>query len=189
MTKRLSIETPAASAASWPARRPPSLQAIDAAGDAAMAAACDGRLCSDCPPPGYPTDKTRCTPCPRRVPMAPRFATYHGGQGPKDWPARRPPSPAYAEACAAIEAKAGVTVRAVIKDLARAYALRPRQLDAIVQGLFDLSPGKLVEALQLSKLHNTRWTGFGGEITALNYRAARLYARYSRAKAHQIART
>lgn len=23
-------------------------------------------LCSDCPPVGYPTDKTRCTPCPRR---------------------------------------------------------------------------------------------------------------------------
>jgi hypothetical protein len=24
-------------------------------------------LCEDCPPVGYPTDKTRCTPCPRRV--------------------------------------------------------------------------------------------------------------------------
>jgi hypothetical protein len=23
-------------------------------------------LCSDCPPEGYPTDKTRCAPCPRR---------------------------------------------------------------------------------------------------------------------------
>lgn len=23
-------------------------------------------LCDDCPPVGYPTDKTRCTPCPRR---------------------------------------------------------------------------------------------------------------------------
>lgn len=23
-------------------------------------------LCSDCPPIGYPTDKTRCAPCPRR---------------------------------------------------------------------------------------------------------------------------
>lgn len=22
--------------------------------------------CSDCPPPGYPTDKTRCLECPRR---------------------------------------------------------------------------------------------------------------------------
>jgi hypothetical protein len=25
-------------------------------------------LCEDCPPVGYPTDKTRCTPCPRRSP-------------------------------------------------------------------------------------------------------------------------
>lgn len=24
------------------------------------------RLCSDCPPEGYPTDETRCLPCPRR---------------------------------------------------------------------------------------------------------------------------
>lgn len=26
----------------------------------------DTGLCSDCPPIGYPTDKTRCLPCPRR---------------------------------------------------------------------------------------------------------------------------
>ena len=25
-------------------------------------------LCDDCPPLGYPTDKTRCLECPRRVP-------------------------------------------------------------------------------------------------------------------------
>lgn len=24
------------------------------------------QLCEDCPPVGYPTDKTRCLPCPRR---------------------------------------------------------------------------------------------------------------------------
>lgn len=24
-------------------------------------------LCEDCPPVGYPTDKTRCLPCPRRM--------------------------------------------------------------------------------------------------------------------------
>lgn len=24
-------------------------------------------LCDDCPPDGYPTDKTRCKPCPRRA--------------------------------------------------------------------------------------------------------------------------
>jgi hypothetical protein len=26
------------------------------------------QLCEDCPPIGYPTNKTRCTPCPRRTP-------------------------------------------------------------------------------------------------------------------------
>jgi len=26
----------------------------------------DGALCEDCPPVGYPTDETRCLPCPRR---------------------------------------------------------------------------------------------------------------------------
>jgi hypothetical protein len=25
-------------------------------------------LCEDCPPAGYPTDSTRCAPCPRHVP-------------------------------------------------------------------------------------------------------------------------
>lgn len=28
-------------------------------------------LCDDCPPVSYPTDKTRCTPCPRRTPPQP----------------------------------------------------------------------------------------------------------------------
>ena len=27
----------------------------------------EGDLCSDCPPVGYSTEKTRCTPCPRRT--------------------------------------------------------------------------------------------------------------------------
>lgn len=32
-------------------------------------------LCGDCPPVGYPTDKTRCLPCPRRSPASdPRVA-------------------------------------------------------------------------------------------------------------------
>lgn len=31
----------------------------------------EGSLCSDCPPPNYPTHKTRCGPCPRRnLPLA-----------------------------------------------------------------------------------------------------------------------
>lgn len=27
----------------------------------------DAKLCEDCPPVGYETDKTRCLPCPRRL--------------------------------------------------------------------------------------------------------------------------
>lgn len=49
-------------------------------------------LCSDCPPAGYPTDATRCTPCPRNSPtpasvpdgyvMAPHFRGFaHLGLG------------------------------------------------------------------------------------------------------------
>lgn len=37
----------------------------------ALLAAAEGekdKLCDDCPPVGYPTDKTRCLPCPRRIP-------------------------------------------------------------------------------------------------------------------------
>lgn len=34
-------------------------------------------ICDDCPPVGYPTDKTRCTPCPRRTTEIP--STSLGG--------------------------------------------------------------------------------------------------------------
>lgn len=27
------------------------------------------QLCDDCPPEDHPTDKTRCLPCPRRLPV------------------------------------------------------------------------------------------------------------------------
>lgn len=49
-----------------PANDTPGAAEIEAAIDAAMPAS-DG-LCSDCPPAGYPTDATRCLPCPRRDP-------------------------------------------------------------------------------------------------------------------------
>lgn len=38
--------------------------------DLTFAKSLAGKLCSDCPPVGYPTDKTRCLPCPRRTPKA-----------------------------------------------------------------------------------------------------------------------
>jgi Lar family restriction alleviation protein len=38
--------------------------------DAPEGLAGEDDLCDDCPPVGYPTDKTRCLPCPRRHPTA-----------------------------------------------------------------------------------------------------------------------
>lgn len=49
--------------------------------DHALAAAC-GPLCEDCPPVGYPTDKTRCLPCPRRT--SPALPDTTAIQGLKD---------------------------------------------------------------------------------------------------------
>ena len=37
------------------------------ASTAAPATDAQSDLCEDCPPNGYPTDKTRCEPCPRRA--------------------------------------------------------------------------------------------------------------------------
>lgn len=42
------------------------LAKLDGATTTQTATATDG-LCEDCPPVGHPTDKTRCTPCPRRM--------------------------------------------------------------------------------------------------------------------------
>jgi hypothetical protein len=39
--------------------------------DIAIAKSMDGKLCSDCPPRHYPTDRTRCADCPRRKPWHP----------------------------------------------------------------------------------------------------------------------
>ena len=37
-------------------------------------AAHHGDLCSDCPPIGYPSDVTRCSPCPRRIAALPAIS-------------------------------------------------------------------------------------------------------------------
>lgn len=109
------------------------------------------------------------------------------------WPARRPPSLTMVRARAELEAQAIRTARAVIKGRARAYALKPRDLDAIAQGLFNLSPrdlvvclGRLIGIMRISK--QPRWAGFGGEIQAINLRGAMIYARWSRRIANRIAR-
>jgi hypothetical protein len=121
------------------------------------------------------------------------------------WPARPAPylhssrakSKAMERACAALQAQAARTARALIKDRARAYALSPRELDAISPDLSSWRPWLLVERLKFLMIppsvppsvlpHHYRHFGFGGEVPAINLRGAMLYSRYARAKAHQIA--
>jgi hypothetical protein len=102
----------------------------------------------------------------------------------------RKPSPARDAAYAALREQAKRSARREIKDCARAYALRPRHLDAIAKGLSGCTPLALVFELAerlIAPLPN-RYFGFGGEHPAINLRGAMLYARYARAKARQLAR-
>lgn len=49
------------------------LEEVAATGFSEGEAVLDGNesaLCEDCPPIGYPTNKTRCAPCPKRAPPA-----------------------------------------------------------------------------------------------------------------------
>ena len=88
----------------------------------------------------------------------------------------------------ALKAQARRTALAVIKDRARRYAVAQCSLDAIVEGLSMLNPRGMVTALKNIRLRPTRFSGFGGEVPAINLRAAMLYARYLRAKAAQLAK-
>ena len=101
---------------------------------------------------------------------------------PTSWPARKPPSPARDAAYAALATQARKTAVREIKWRARVYALRPRELDAICEGLFSASPKKLVGFLAtITRYSTNRNFGFGGEIPAINLRGAMVYARWSRA--------
>jgi hypothetical protein len=97
---------------------------------------------------------------------------------------------ARASAHAAIRAKASRTARAMIKERARDYALRPRELDAFGDGLSRLSPRTIVWCLNRIRhqVPQARWFGYGGEVPAINLCGALLYARYSRAIASRNAR-
>jgi hypothetical protein len=116
---------------------------------------------------------------------------------PESWAGREAPRIAYIDdtpvmnaAHAAVKAEADATARAVIKIRARLYALHPSELDAVEIGLSSFTPRQLVDRLRQIERDPTlrRWYGFGGEIPAINLRGAMLYARYLRAKAHQVAR-
>jgi hypothetical protein len=101
------------------------------------------------------------------------------------------PSPARAAISAALATQARKTARTAIKARAGAYALRPRELDAIGEDLSSLPPKHLVTALAYiarNPMNRVRHFGFGGEVPAINLRAGMLYARWSRAIANRNAR-
>jgi hypothetical protein len=94
-------------------------------------------------------------------------------------------SRAYDDACALIEAQARRSALAIIKRRARAYAVRPFELEALGSGISKLSPNDLVRCL--NRLWGiARITGkplrYGPDIPLTNFRAAMLYARLLRMK-------
>lgn len=101
---------------------------------------------------------------------------------------KRAASSAYEATQTALRAQVMKTARAMIKARARAYALQPLTLDAIEKGLSDLPPKHLATAIAYIRTQPTRWTGFGGEVYAINLRGAALYARFARAVASRSAR-
>lgn len=102
-------------------------------------------------------------------------------------PIGRAPSPAMDRAVAKITEAAKRAAIVAIKDRARAYAMQPRHLDAILEGLSSFSPNPMVQILAIIRRNSytfgpqqQRHVGFGGEVPAINLRGAMLYARWSR---------
>lgn len=91
---------------------------------------------------------------------------------------------ARAEIDEALKIQARRTARAIIKHRARAYALRPCDLDAITPGLSEAAPGTLIavgaDLLRLEASAPRRWFGLGGDVPALNARALMLLGRLLR---------
>jgi hypothetical protein len=92
-----------------------------------------------------------------------------------------PRSFAEAAAFAALDAQARRSAAHLVKQRARAFALRPSELEALYPGLAVAAPDKLIaiaaHLLETARNGRQRWFGFGGEVTALNAKAALLYGR------------
>jgi hypothetical protein len=95
-----------------------------------------------------------------------------------------PLSLAEAAAFAALDAQARRSAAHLVKQRARAFALRPSELETLYPGLAVATPGKLIaiaeHLLEAARNGRQRWFGFGGEVTALNAKAALLYGRMLR---------
>jgi hypothetical protein len=93
-------------------------------------------------------------------------------------------SPAETAAFAAIDAQARRSAAYLVKQRARAFAQRPSELEALYPGLAVAPPGKLIAVaehlLETARNGRQRWFGFGGEVIAINAKAALLYGRMLR---------
>jgi hypothetical protein len=92
------------------------------------------------------------------------------------------PSPsAETETLEALRAQARRSAAHQLKIRARAYAKRPMALEALYPGLAAAQPKTLIaiaeHLLESERQAPSRWFGFGGEVKALNAKAALLYGR------------
>lgn len=92
-----------------------------------------------------------------------------------------------------IAAVARAAVAALVKHRARALARQPTSLDALQPGLAVATPETLIavarRALDTERQRPQRWTGFGGDVRALNAKALLLLGRARRRTAMRAART
>jgi hypothetical protein len=85
------------------------------------------------------------------------------------------------DAAEAMRAQARRTAAHMVKSRARDYARRPMQLEILYPGLAVADPQTLVAVathlLNKERKEPRRWFGFGGEVSALNAKAALLLGR------------
>lgn len=119
------------------------------------------------------------TPNPRYLDMT----VYGGDPEDKTWFAPRVSHrAAIATRLHAMEERARIGVTVIIKRAARDFIRHPAALNAVAGGLQFLSPSGMITRLRQAAPQRQRWTGFGGEVPVINYRAAMLCARLQRAR-------
>jgi hypothetical protein len=88
------------------------------------------------------------------------------------------------DAAEAIAAQARRTATQMVKCRARDYARRPMALEVLHPGLAAAKPETLIAVaehlLEAERKNPRRWFGFGGEVKALNAKAALLLGRAMR---------
>ena len=89
----------------------------------------------------------------------------------------------------ALAAQARRTAVHMVKCRARDYARRPMALETIYPGLAAARPATLIAVaehlLEIERKNPRRWFGFGGEVKALNAKAALLLGRALRRAGHR----